>query len=79
MSFHIKNHFHKGWDVKYTSFQTKLLRQEQPYPSNCTRSWKRTNFTELMKDQKEDGDVDDNALRYNMAVRIQQAELYTQN
>ena len=32
-----------------------------------------------MKDQKEDGDVDDNALRYNMAVSIQQAKLYTHN
>ena len=67
MSFHIKNHFHKGWDVKYTSFQTKLLRQEQPYPSNCTRSWKRTNFTRLVHDPV-DGDFDGNALTYNMAV-----------
>ena len=52
------------------NFQTKLHRQEEPYPSNCTRSWTRTNFTELMNDPEEGDDSNDNALRYNMAVRI---------
>ena len=51
-------------------FQIKLERQEDPYPSNCTRSWKRTNFTELMNDPSEDGEMDNNTLRYNMAVKI---------
>ena len=30
-------------------FQTKLQRQEYPHPSNCTQSWKRTDFYDLAK------------------------------
>ena len=46
-----------------------MQRQEEPYPSNCTKSWTRTNFTELMNDPPVDGEMDDDALRYNLAVK----------
>ena len=49
------------------SFQTKIHRQEPPYPSNCTRSWSSSNFTGLVHDPI-DGNFDENAVNYNMAV-----------
>ena len=49
------------------SLQTKIHRQEPPYPSNCTRSWSSSNFTGLVHDPI-DGNFDENAVNYNMAV-----------
>ena len=49
--------------------QTKIHRQEDPYPSNCTRSWESTNFTDIVQDPV-DGGFGENAVNYNMAVSI---------
>ena len=48
--------------------QVKLERQEEPYPSNCTKSWTQTNFTDLMNDPVDENEFNDDALDYNMAV-----------
>ena len=48
--------------------QVKLERQEAPYPSNCTKSWTQTNFTDLMNDPINENEFNDDALDYNMAV-----------
>ena len=29
------------------TFQTELTREEEPYPSNCTKHWSRTIYEEL--------------------------------
>ena len=55
--------------------QSKIQRLTEPYRANCTKSWLRTPFTELIQDF--DGstsyDKDDNvrvAKKYNIAVKM---------